>query len=184
MLGKLRPHLTYANVASSMALFLALGGVSYAAVVLPANSVGPKHIKKGAVTSAKVKNGSLTPADLKAGLLRAGPRGGEGAQGPQGPQGPRGAAVAGPAGPSGVSGAHVVTGNLTTIPSAGGYGTATVTCPTGERVLGGNFSQQDGVPSVTIFRTAITTAGTRFEADAVSNSGTNRQFSVFAVCAA
>ncbi len=104
------------------------------------------------------------------------------AQGPQGPQGAAG--VAGAAGPSGVSGAHVVTGSLTTIPSAGGYGTATVTCPTGERVLGGNFSQPDGGPSVTIYRTAITTAGTRFEADAVSNFGTNRQFGVFAVCAA
>ena len=54
-----------------LALFIALGGTSYAAVALPANSVGGKQIKKNAVTSAKVKNGSLRPADFGAPQLSA-----------------------------------------------------------------------------------------------------------------
>ena len=45
-----------ALVVSVMALSVALGGTGYAAIVLPANSVGTKQIKKNAVTSAKVKN--------------------------------------------------------------------------------------------------------------------------------
>ena len=56
MLLKLVSRLTYANVASTLALFIALGGVSYAAVRLPANSVGAKQLKKHAVTSIKIKN--------------------------------------------------------------------------------------------------------------------------------
>jgi hypothetical protein len=42
-------RLTYANVVATLALFIALGGASYAAVVLPANSVGPKQLRSGAV---------------------------------------------------------------------------------------------------------------------------------------
>jgi hypothetical protein len=56
----IRERLTYANVVATLALVLALGGVSYAATKLPKNSVGTKQIKKGAVTSAKVKKHTLT----------------------------------------------------------------------------------------------------------------------------
>jgi hypothetical protein len=45
-----------AFVISVIALFVALGGTSYAAVHLPSNSVGTKQLKKNAVTSAKIKN--------------------------------------------------------------------------------------------------------------------------------
>ena len=47
-----------------LALFVALGGTSYAALSLPANSVGTKQIRNGAVTSKKVANGSITPNKL------------------------------------------------------------------------------------------------------------------------
>lgn len=40
---------TYANVVATVALFVALGGMSYAAIVLPANSVGPKQLRADAV---------------------------------------------------------------------------------------------------------------------------------------
>lgn len=63
-----------AMVVAFIALLFSLGGTSYAAIVLPANSVGAKQLKKssvtnpkikaGAVTSAKVKDGSLTGADI------------------------------------------------------------------------------------------------------------------------
>jgi hypothetical protein len=73
-----------------LALFVALGGTSYAAIRLPANSVGAKQIKKNAVTSAKVKNASLKSVDFAAGQLPAGPTGPAGPQGVAGPQGPKG----------------------------------------------------------------------------------------------
>ena len=52
-------RLSYANVVASLALFLALGGVGYAATQLPNNSVGTPQLKANAVTSGKVKNGTL-----------------------------------------------------------------------------------------------------------------------------
>jgi hypothetical protein len=41
--------LSYANVVASIALFVSLGGASYAAVTLPANSVGAKQLQPDAV---------------------------------------------------------------------------------------------------------------------------------------
>jgi hypothetical protein len=87
-------------VVACAALFVALGGVGYAAITLPKNSVGSKQLKRNAVTSIKIKNGavdskkvkdgSLLGADFKQGELPAGPRGAQGAQGAQGLQGPKG----------------------------------------------------------------------------------------------
>jgi hypothetical protein len=51
---RLTDHLTYANVVATLALFVALGGASYAAVSLPANSVGSKQLRAGAVTPRAV----------------------------------------------------------------------------------------------------------------------------------
>jgi hypothetical protein len=50
---RLRPKLTYANVMATIAVFIALGGASYAATKLPKNSVGSKQIKANAVTSKR-----------------------------------------------------------------------------------------------------------------------------------
>jgi hypothetical protein len=66
MLNRLRPRVTYANVVSSLCLFILLGGVAYAAS-LPKNSVGTKQLKPDAVKSGKVKNGTLKREDAKAG---------------------------------------------------------------------------------------------------------------------
>jgi len=64
MLSSLRSRLTYANVIATMALFVALGGTSYAVVALPSNSVGQRQIRTGAVRSSDVKDRSLTEDDL------------------------------------------------------------------------------------------------------------------------
>ena len=61
MKSRLPPKLNYANVIATMALFVALGGVAVAAG-LPKNSVGPKQLKRGAVTAAKLKQGAPSPA--------------------------------------------------------------------------------------------------------------------------
>lgn len=68
-MSRLRSHLTYANVIATLALFLALGGVGYAAVKLPKNSVGTRQLKSEAVTAAKVKSGSLPASVLAPGTL-------------------------------------------------------------------------------------------------------------------
>jgi hypothetical protein len=87
----MRERLTYANVVSTLCLFILLGGAAYAATQLPKNSVGSKQLIPGAVkasditnnavNSAKVAQGSLKPEDFAAKQLPAGP------QGPQGPPG-------------------------------------------------------------------------------------------------
>lgn len=47
-----------------LALFIALGGTSYAATQLPSNSVGSRQIRAGAISSPKIQNGAVTPAKL------------------------------------------------------------------------------------------------------------------------
>ena len=49
LMRRLRDRLSYANVTASLALFVALGGTSYAAVTLPRNSVGQKQLRDHAV---------------------------------------------------------------------------------------------------------------------------------------
>jgi hypothetical protein len=74
-----------------LALFLALGGTSYAALKLPADSVGPRQLKAGAVSSPEVKNRSLRAGDFAPGTLHSGLTGAMGSQGPAGARGPAGA---------------------------------------------------------------------------------------------
>jgi hypothetical protein len=58
-----------AMVVACLALMVALGGTSYAAIRLPANSVGTKQLKKGAVTGVKVKSNTLTGAHINESTL-------------------------------------------------------------------------------------------------------------------
>ena len=60
------------NAVALLALFVALGGTSYAAVKLPKDSVTAVQIKAGAVRTGEVKNGSLLKKDFKAGQLPKG----------------------------------------------------------------------------------------------------------------
>jgi hypothetical protein len=55
---KLAHHLRR-NAVAYLALFVALGGTSYAAVNLPANSVGTRQLKNHSVTPAKLDRGSI-----------------------------------------------------------------------------------------------------------------------------
>jgi hypothetical protein len=99
-----------AMVVSVIALIVALGGTSYAALKLPKNSVSTKQLKKSAVTNSKIKNNAVTGAkvksasltgsdikdhtlsgrDIAGGSLPAGAQGPVGPQGTVGPQGPKG----------------------------------------------------------------------------------------------
>ncbi len=60
----MRPKVTFANVISCLALFIALGGLAVAAG-LPKNSVGTKQLKKNAVTALKIKNGAIGASKIQ-----------------------------------------------------------------------------------------------------------------------
>jgi hypothetical protein len=111
MLAKLRTRISYANVMATLAVFIALGGSSYATLTITG-----KDVKNSSLTGSDVKDNSLTGADVKgitsadvtdrsllasdfkAGQLPAGPPGAPGQQGQQGAPGQTGAQ--GPAGPT------------------------------------------------------------------------------------
>ena len=61
----MRRHITPSLIISVIALFVALGGASYAAIKIPRNSVGAAQIKKNAVTSAKIKKNAVTSTLVK-----------------------------------------------------------------------------------------------------------------------
>jgi hypothetical protein len=148
------PRSTYSNVAATLALFVALGGTSYAAITITGGnvrngsltgsdlkdgSVEGRDVAGGSLTSSDVKNGSLLAGDFKAGELPAG------AQGP-----------AGPAGPQGPAGATSVVARRTNaiVPATSGNPVtqiATASCQSGERAVGGGA----GVTGVLFGRSGI-----------------------------
>lgn len=170
----------YANVTATLALIVALGGTSYAAINLPANSVGSRQIKPravagsdlraNAVTSAKIRNGSLRARDFRAGQL------------PAGPQGPPGAT-------------RLVRRRSGSQPvPPGGVGAVTVACNPGERAItagldGGItptpeaniFTITDSFPTTTSTIAGDTPTGWYVEARNTSNAPNG--FLAFLVCA-
>lgn len=83
------PRATYANIVATLALFIALGGSSFAE---PARQFAVKTI-----TGKQIKNGSVAEVDLSKSVRTklaksgaAGPAGPQGAAGAQGPAGPAG----------------------------------------------------------------------------------------------
>jgi len=65
-LNVIRKRLTYANVMSSLAVFLVLGGATaIAAIHLGKNTVGTKQLKAKAVTTAKIKKEAVTTNKIK-----------------------------------------------------------------------------------------------------------------------
>jgi hypothetical protein len=106
-MNRLRPALTYANVVSSIALFVVLGSGAYAlgrntigAAQLRPKSVGASElqddsvdraaIRRDSVGSLQVANKSLVGADFKPGELPEGPPGKTGPAGTNGKPGPAG----------------------------------------------------------------------------------------------
>jgi cysteine-rich repeat protein len=99
---RLRPHLTYANTVSTLALFLVLtGGSALAAksfidgASIRNGSIPGAKLKTGAVGTKQLKNGSITEADISPSTL-AKLNGSPGAPGVKGDSG-----GAGPTGPTG-----------------------------------------------------------------------------------
>jgi len=96
------PRPSAAMVVACVALLVALGGTSVAAVSqLARNSVGTPQLRNNAVTTPKIRNNAITTLKVRNRSLRAIDfAAGQIPQGPPGPQGAAGAAgAAGPAGP-------------------------------------------------------------------------------------
>lgn len=130
MLAQLRSHRpSPAMVVALAALFVALGGGSYAAITLKKNSVTSRNIANGqikrvdiandAINSSKVEMFSLVAKDFKPGQLPAGPPG--------------------PPGPKGDSGTTTLT-----VRTATGEKDVTAACQPGERATGGGGTSLDG----------------------------------------
>jgi hypothetical protein len=205
-----RGRLSYANVTASLALFVALGGTSYAAIKLPARSVGTVQLKSRAVTKAKIAPGavdgskvrhhSLTGADIAAGAV-------------DGSKVRDGALTAADIAPGAVDGSKVRDGSLTGLDIAGKVAaavtadglasiqriavpgtsepapvdssttrTATATCPTGTFVVGGGASLADRtVQTVDDSYPSSTSAWT---ARITNASDAAHAFTVYAICVA
>ena len=69
MLHRLRKRLTYANVMSTLAVFIALGGSSYAAF-----TINGATIKNRSIAGKKLRHNTLTGTQIKESRLRRVPR--------------------------------------------------------------------------------------------------------------
>jgi len=68
-----RPRLSYANVVSTLALFIAISGASaYAANQLANRSVGEPQLRPGAVTANKIRKNAVTAPKIKAAAVKQG----------------------------------------------------------------------------------------------------------------
>jgi hypothetical protein len=95
---RMRRHLTYANVISSLCLFIVLSGSAVAAVTITG-----KQVRNNSLTSADIRDRTLRANDFKPGVL---PQAGSSETGVPGPQGPKG--EQGDRGPQGDAGPGAV----------------------------------------------------------------------------
>ena len=198
MLGGVLHHIRHQPVAY-VALFIALGGTSYAAARLPVDSVGARQIKAGAVASSEVRNGSLRIRDFKRGQLPAGPRGPAGQPGPAGAQGPTGqpgpSGPQGPAGPQGAAGAaapaiSVVTHSESSLLDSDSFKWVSAKCPAGSKVVSGSVqilnahssSQQENVALTTLEVDRFTNGVLAIAQEVGSGTATNWRIKVTAIC--
>lgn len=63
---QLKRHLSYANVMSTIAVFMILGGASAIAAKKQTQKIGTTQLKASAVTTNKIKNGAVSDAKLAA----------------------------------------------------------------------------------------------------------------------
>jgi len=138
MLRSVRERLTYSNVMATTAVFVALGGTSYAAITLPRNSVGSNQIRNESVRSIDVRDRTLGVRDLST-QARTSLKGQRGERGPQGPAGEVRT----------VNGQVIVKTNVTykgdsANVAADSTSQLTVQCDSGRKVIGGGFRKDGG----------------------------------------
>jgi hypothetical protein len=141
-MGIVRRHLSYANVASTLALVFAMGGGAYAALVPVHNGVIHTCLRRSGgalrVVSAGTKCGRRERALA---FNQRGPVGGRGPQGPAGPTGRTGAT--GKTGKTGKTGATGRTGPRGSGVTSATLGAGSAACPSG----GSSFTSVSGTTS-------------------------------------
>jgi hypothetical protein len=157
-MSRVTKSLTFSNVIALLALFIALGGSVYAASdkidgsqikakSLPANrlqpnSVGPSQIKKGSLGEAQLKANAVGGKQIKAGAVTAGKIAAGTITGTQVKSGSLGAAQINQTTLTGISAANIhsvqyVTATTTLVPESKTGTSATASCPSGTKVIGG-----------------------------------------------
>lgn len=170
MKAKVDSRITYANVVATLALFVALGGSSYAALSITGkdvknNSLTTKDVKNNSLTTKDVRNSSLLGKDFRPGQLPRGP------QGTTGPQGARGAQGAGGA-------TNVVVRSQFANPVAN----TTATCEAGERATGGGVGT-DQASKVSQSEPTIDVPPTGWKGSAQTMAGGATAGTVYVICA-
>jgi hypothetical protein len=179
-----------ALIVACLALLVALGGSSYAAIALAPNSVGTRQLKNNAVVASKVKNRSLLRVDFKRGQLLPGPVGSRGARGlpgaagapgPRGPGGQQG--PGGPQGPPGLSGLEVV--SVSTLSNSQDGKVEFADCPTGKKVIGGGVEVTGEAQDFVAVTRSDPNSAVQWEAQAHEHTSTGLAWTltVFALCA-
>jgi hypothetical protein len=159
-----------AMVVACIALLVALGGTSYAAIRLPANSVGTKQLKRGAVTGVKVRSNALTGTQIneatlgKVRLATQADRAGD-------------ATSADAADSAPVSRLHYQQSAPAGIP-ASGHVRASLTCDAGLSATGGGAKVSD--PNSAFILDTNPVGKTGWEATAAGSTGT---LTVYVICA-
>lgn len=192
-----------AMVVACLALLVALGGTSVAAVqALAPNSVGTAQLRANAVTAAKIKNRnvtgaklafnavtgatvrnrSLSAADFIASSLPVGPQGPAGAAGPAGPAGP-----AGTIGPISVRQASVTVPGGVAQNSAYDTETVSVNCNANEKAISAGTGWSDDALDRELWTQRLTpvltgTNVTGFRATGGNDSGNTSTFTLFVLC--
>ena len=134
MLKLLRGRLTYANVTATVALFVALGGSSYAAL-----TVTGRDVQDGSLTGKDIRSRSISSVDLAHSATAARRRGRRGPRGRRGAPGDSGATdVVVRTSVSGIADCFDDCASPTREVSA------SATCYMGERAVGGGISSPDG----------------------------------------
>src|SRR5918998_536457 len=128
-----------AMVVALVALFVALGGTSYAVAT---GSIDSREIKNNTVRSSDVRNGTLLSRDFRAGQLPAGATGARGPTGPRGATGAWGPAGIGVPGPPGLSGVEQIIAPSANASESGKP--AGAAAPAGKAAIGGGADVAGG----------------------------------------
>lgn len=146
-----------AMVVACLALLVALGGTGYAAIKLPANSVGTKQLKRGAVTGVKVKSNALTGTQVNESTLGRVP-----------------SATSSP-----VSRLDYASAVVSVPGGAPTFTRGTINCPTGLSPTGGGAKLADPFNGFLIDTNPVGKTGW----EATAGSSTTQNMTVFVICA-